>query len=504
MRRIPRSMCTQHPDYANIPSWVQGEFIQGDLEVHEAYLAYSLYGCEEVMWDFEGKDVDIYVVRKLLSRYGEFFTNKVLGRDVYLTYRIPNPNIEVAEKKVFAEALESIPTAFDVASRFYGKPVPAVFEVIYPFTTSHSDLLLTLRYYERVVVGKENVHLRGGFTVRDWIGEVNPRGIEVIPLVEDMESLIRIDDIVFNYIELVKPRYLRVFIARSDPAMNYGLVPAVLLAKLAISKVHKVGLSLGLPIYPMIGVGPLPFRGHFNPLNLDNVLKEYEGVATFTVQSAFRYDYPEDVVRESVDRLNKSPRGEPRIDIDEASVMRIVRPYVDRYQREIEGLAELINRVSVLVPPRRARKLHVGLFGYSRGLRGVTLPRAITFVASLYSLGIPPEFLGLASLRNLKEEDWATLEDVYLMWRHDISTAAQYICWECLDMLKDHIRGEALSAIIEDIKFSEEIGLRYAPTFESKKHIMLSQLFLLSLINNKLDEARNYLVEMAKVRRALG
>lgn len=45
------------------------------------------------MWDFEGKDVDAHVVRKLLSRYPEFFRERVLGRDFAITYRIPNPGL---------------------------------------------------------------------------------------------------------------------------------------------------------------------------------------------------------------------------------------------------------------------------------------------------------------------------------------------------------------------------------------------------------------------------
>ncbi len=105
MNLIPRSMCTQHPDNARVPDWARDSIIQGDDEVHEAYLAYSLYGCHEVMWDFEGKDVDIYVVRKLLSRYPSFFRDHVLGRDVYLTLRLPNPWTETARESYFRKPL---------------------------------------------------------------------------------------------------------------------------------------------------------------------------------------------------------------------------------------------------------------------------------------------------------------------------------------------------------------------------------------------------------------
>ena len=85
MRRIPRTMSTQHPDNARIPGWAGGEVIEGEAEVVEAYRAFSVLGIHEVMWDAEGKDVDTHVVRKLLSRYPDFFEERVLGKDVFIT-----------------------------------------------------------------------------------------------------------------------------------------------------------------------------------------------------------------------------------------------------------------------------------------------------------------------------------------------------------------------------------------------------------------------------------
>ena len=67
------------------------------------------------------------------------------------------------------------------------------------------------------------------------------------------------------------------------------------------------------------------------------------------------------------------------------------------YERQIEVIAPFINAVAAYVPARRARKLHIGLFGYSRCVAGVCLPRAISFATALYSVGIPPEFLGYES-----------------------------------------------------------------------------------------------------------
>ena len=99
-RKIPCTMCTQHPDNVNVPEWSQGQVIDGNAEVYEAFFAYDTLGCQEVMWDCEGKDVDTRVVRKLLSNHWEYFSKNELGKDLFLTYRIPNPPPKAWRKKL--------------------------------------------------------------------------------------------------------------------------------------------------------------------------------------------------------------------------------------------------------------------------------------------------------------------------------------------------------------------------------------------------------------------
>jgi len=66
-RKITRCMSTQHPD--NVPLFfAQNTELGGEDEIQEAYYAFSHLGCDEQMWDREGKEVDNFVVKKL-SKY---------------------------------------------------------------------------------------------------------------------------------------------------------------------------------------------------------------------------------------------------------------------------------------------------------------------------------------------------------------------------------------------------------------------------------------------------
>ena len=101
---FPRAMSTQHPDNVAVPFFASGPVMNGEDEVREAYYAFSHLGCDEQMWDFEGKEVDEFVVEKLLSSYETFFRERPLGDAVRLTPRVPNPALEKAQAKVLLES----------------------------------------------------------------------------------------------------------------------------------------------------------------------------------------------------------------------------------------------------------------------------------------------------------------------------------------------------------------------------------------------------------------
>ena len=55
MQFIPRTMSTQHPDNVHAPFFSENPLIDGEDEIVEAYSAFSVLGCHEQLFDYEGK-----------------------------------------------------------------------------------------------------------------------------------------------------------------------------------------------------------------------------------------------------------------------------------------------------------------------------------------------------------------------------------------------------------------------------------------------------------------
>ncbi len=372
------------------------------------------------MWDVEGKEIDTYVVKKLLSHYPEYFRENVLGEDLRITLRVPNPTVEKAEAKILLETLESIPRSYDAARLFYDRDVPPIFEVILPMTTSARCIDRIYRYYTDHIIGRQNDPLgEGDITIAEWIGEFAPSRIQVIPLFEDVASMLKADQVVAEYLSGKDVEDQRVFLARSDTAMNFGLASAALANKIALERLDALSQRIGVRIHPILGMGSAPFRGGLSPRTAQRVGREYPSVVTFSIQSAFKYDYPVDEVRAACEHLKARSIG-PADHIDVERAVNIIERYSEAYRQRVAELAPSINRMAAFVPARRARKLHVGLFGYARELDGVTLPRAISFTCALYSLGLPPELIAFDAL---DDDDLTFVLDAYPSFRAKIEDA---------------------------------------------------------------------------------
>ena len=483
--KIPKCMSTQHPDNVNPPFFADDPQLSGEDEIQEAYYTFSHLACDEQMWDCEGKEVDNYVVKKLLTRYESFFRSNRLGEDIFITLRVPNPTVEKAESKVLLETLESIPRSFDAAKLFYGDDIAPIFEVILPMTASHRCIDRIYRYYADFVVGKQNQPFKkGDIAIRDWIGEFQPETINVIPLFEEAEHMLKADEMTRKYLEDKNINRQRVFLARSDPAMNYGQVSAVLLNKIALQRLHKMSVETGVEIYPIMGVGSAPFRGNLRPDTVDKIVKDYPSAHTFTIQSAFKYDHPQDEVVAAIKNLRQRKAGPPH-EIDEERCLDIVGRYSAEYQKQVEVLAPAINELAKYVPNRRKRKLHIGLFGYPRSMKGVTLPRVIVFTAALYSVGLPPEILGLNALT---KEDIRFINSAYLGCTEDLGDALQYLNPDTPFLSKE------LARTIEEFPVEFEVN---------RQHKELTDNVLKSLDGDKgwLEES---VLRAANIRKFLG
>lgn len=489
MPLVPRVMSTQHPDNASPPPYAVDGVIKGEGEIVEAVEVFAL-GCDEQMWDSEGKDADTHVVQKLLTNYPAFFSEeRKLGRDAVITLRVPNPAIELEMRKLLVEALQGIPTAYDVASEFYGRDLePPIQEVILPFTTSAEELGRIAAYYERFIVGQEDQPLLNGATVGEWIGEFHPKRVRVIPLVEDRDQMMAVDGIVRAHLASHGGEHQRVFLARSDPALNYGVVGAELMLKTGLQRLWQLQEETGVPLYPIIGAGSAPFRGRLNPLSVDRALREYPSVQTLTVQSAFKFDYPQEQVREAIAQIHAHERSAPP-PIDEARAAAVLDKAAAEYQRQVRSLAPTIAAVSALVPRRRERKLHVGLFGYGRSLSGssdVTLPRAIAFAAALYSIGVPPDLLGLSAL---DESDFAYVREMYPSLDADLAAALRF----SNEARVSQVLGDDYRRLL--VRFAHEID---------RVHEGLTTAIWAGLGQRTTAQIPHYIAEAGQLRRFLG
>ena len=482
-------MSTQHPDNVSVPFFAPNSIMSGEDEVREAYYAYSHLGCDEQMWDAEGKEVDGFVVEKLLATYPEFFREHPLGERVFLTPRVPNPAVERSQAKILLEVLHSLPRHSDVARLFHERECPPIIEVILPMTTAARELERIQCYYERFVAGiADAMLLPEDGPLGASFGTFSPDRIAVIPLLEDHPRLAAADSLVSDFLRGKALPYQRVFIARSDPALNYGMVGAVVLTLIAMERLRALERETGIGIYPILGAGSAPFRGNLRPSTVRRVLAMYPSVQTFTIQSAFKYDHPAAEVAAAIGLLKEAPLSEPLPVADDPRALAIVDRVSAAYRDSVVALAPLVRAVAQHVPRRRMRKLHVGLFGYSRSAGNESLPRAIPFCAALYSLGVPPEILGLAAL-NADDRRW--LAQRAPGFYDDLRDAVRYLDVEATGDMPNAVRADVAAAV-------DFIGET------DREHVALSHAVRRRALDGPPDGLGDLIVRAAALRRFLG
>ncbi|MDO8552887.1 MAG: phosphoenolpyruvate carboxylase [bacterium] len=501
-RIIPATMATQHPDNANGPFWEKGDgFVSVSEEPEECVVCLRDLDVQEYMWDWEGKYADEAVIEKLFSNHYKYFRKNLLGKDKFLTFRLPN----VWKEKGYSliRALMVILTSEDFAHDLAFKSRP-LFEAILPMTEKAEQLMYIQKSFQKLARFKAKVFSHSTNSNTDYV--------EIIPLIEGVEDQIHVKTLLSRYIALHekffhrKPAYLRPFLARSDPALNSGFVPNVLANKIALSDIYEFGKKSGVHMHPIIGAGSLIFRGGVSPARSEKFVREYGGVRTVTVQSGFRYDYPLHQVKKAINYFNKAlpkSRVQKVEKKDYPVLLKIIETFSKAYHSTLAELLEDMNPFFQAVPKRRERRQHVGFLAYQRHMGKSSLPRAINFTAAWYSLGVPPEFIGLGrSLKSLDKNEIEILKKYYIHFKDDVEEAGRYINRENIRML-GKTNGK-WQAIMEDIELAGEfLGVRFGPK-SNKEMLHRSLSFQLLLQRKNRAEMSRLITETGKLRRSLG
>jgi len=304
-RKIAATMVSQHPDHAGKPYWHDQEFIHTQYEAHECFLSFSELGASEYKWDWEGKFVDESIIERLFSEHFDYFKKFPLGREKFLTFRLPNPKVETEFR--LGRAFMGILGAAGLAKEI-GAHTPPLFEVILPMTESAEEMIAIQEAFKEMTSLKHRLY---NFENGDL------KHIEIIPLFEQVDVIISSVHILEKYLQLHQaqfgfmPNYIRPYLARSDPALNSGLVPTVLAIKIALSRYAEFTKKTGVLLYPIIGSASLPFRGGLTPETVTDFCLEYRGIKTALLQSSFRYDHDKTKVLEAIKIIeNTLPTGQ--------------------------------------------------------------------------------------------------------------------------------------------------------------------------------------------------
>lgn len=520
-RKIPSTMVSQHPDHASVPYWKSDgasklrsdggskgnpAFISTAEEAHELFLSFSDLGVSEYKWDWEGKLVDESVMERLLSDHYEFFKKNPIGRVKFLTFRLPNPRVET-EFRLGRAFMNLISAA--AMSRQFNLPDTPLFEVILPMTTTSVEMMEIHEAFNEIASLKHKLYR---------MDKIPLKSIKVIPLFEDIVTIANSGKILEEYIKVFGskfgrlPEYIRPYIARSDPALNSGIVPVVLAVKIALSDYADFEQKYGIPAYPIIGSASLPFRGGLTPGSVDAFADEYKGIRTALLQSAFRYDYPKNEVIAAIKKLESLlPLGKAdKVSLPErVELLEIMKIFESFYRPTIEGIAGIINEAASHMPKRRERVQHIGLFGYSRGIGKVRLPRAIGFTGALYSIGIPPELIGTGrGIRSIQNSEFriknglGLLEKYYLNLKQDLKRSGAYLNKRNLHTLA--LKNKFFKEIEKDVTEIEKyLGEKLEPvTKEELEHQKLSFKILQNLLAKK--SVRDMIEKSAALRKSMG
>jgi len=380
---IPKLMCTQHPD-ATVK-------VTAAEEVDEALVAFTAYGCEEVMVDYEGKTTPYSQPKEVVAKCHK--AELPLGERYFITPRMPNPSLEEFERAMLA--IEAALLANYFSAKLLDRQ--AVRWVVLPMVADVETPYLVYKLLKR----KQRIY-------EEELG-VRWDPVEVIPLVEDAFAQLKVEDLLTVLLSKMeeKPASIRLFLGKSDSAVKYGHLASALAIVKTLAALPRMEEKLGVRIHPILGMGSPPFRGGINNPRLVHVeAVQYAGYSTVTIQSAIRYDVSYDeynFVKETIENTCclRALRSELGDELDTVITMAS-----SRYRSLLSKYAEKVAEIARIIPSTRDR---VSWTIYGRSVvahdRVVNMPRAIVYTASWYAMGLPPIFLDAETLVELARQD---------------------------------------------------------------------------------------------------
>jgi phosphoenolpyruvate carboxylase len=491
--RLPRTMATQHPDSAT-------RYIAIQEEAKEAVQALSPsplgFGIEEIMVDFEGKMTPYHQTNEIAQ--GLLDRGLVPGRDVWITPRISSATEETAFRQLMA-LMSVIEATYQASQR---EPEARIEEVIIPMVQRAADLVKVRdRVRDVIYLGHKEFRL-----------PYDPDSLQLVPLMEEVPDLLACGQLLRDYVASAgrdgfSVRRLRVMLGRSDAALSYGHLPSALSAKVALAQVYSAGIDLELEPAPILGAGYLPFRGGVALENVERLLADYPGLRTVTIQSGLRYDTEEgpQAIQALHEGLAGPPPAVPCLDPEEEAFLHdVIGAVTVSYLRTFDRLIEVVLPLSDLMPAQRDRLARKGAAGYARAAAepsllvplcsneavkeellslvmtpSSSLPRAISFTGAMYSVGVPPEFLGtgrgLARVRELfGDEGLARVLELYRSLPYDLARAGRYLN---LDAARVLLPAEATAEIEEDVRLCQElVGFEQDAQADDRYHLLLETI----------------------------
>jgi len=478
-----------------------------------------------------------HIVKKIREE-----TNFIPGVDVFVTPRM----VSSFHEEPFRQLMTMLAIVEGIHYCFENFREQGIFEVVQAATMTAEELRNCKVRCEGLLK-----------LVGDYLN-IRTEGMEIriIPLFGGMAEHLSMNQMLSLFIKDVGIKdYMRVFIGKSEAALLYGHLASALSCKIAISYCKKIEDESGIEVYPILGCGALPFRGHMTLENSDNFLREYRGVHTYTIQSGLRYDHGVEKTRALIEKMREAVNRAPLefSDDERLEIERMIFLFAKNYLLELSEIAEKISVIADYIPDQRERLLNVEEVAYYRELRNVESilrlcpdkdvkrsimgfaytafhrpPRWVKFVASTYTCGLPPEFIGLGSSLKEIEETMGSkaveklLSEIYPSLEADIKFASRFLDRDMeKNMLLTYRISESIKSLSEYVELEEPdesylILSRLASSYikemltgkalskAKKLAIMISEGRVAEYLNGmSIENINKMILDLGKIRKSL-